>query len=187
MGEVKVPFDNRRLIDPEVAGDMIRRAKNIPDQAIIAFYYIFGTRVSEPFYMKKDDIWLDEDWFCVKIRREKTKGILPKIDTLKVKTDTVFLHYLIAHWSSLNDGDRVWDFGNNTNTFRNYVWRLMKRLNADVWPHLFRHSRNEYLRRKGFTTAQRMSWFGWIDPSTADKSYSHPPEKEIEQMGDSIE
>jgi hypothetical protein len=32
-----------------------------------------------------------------------------------------------------------------------------------------------------------MAWFGWRDPRSADKTYTHPSEEDIEEMGRSIE
>ena len=204
MPKIKVAKEDRKLITPSVMGGMINDAKTRQDKAILAFYYIFGTRVSEPFTMMKSDIWIEGDWLCARIPRSKTKGTFPKIDTLKVKmskvkTGTDFLHYIIAHWCERNDSVklyesigykldiRLFNYGKNRNTFRNKVWHLVKSVNKDAWPHIFRHTRNDAFRRKGYTASQRMAWFGWVDPKTADKSYSHPSDKEIEEMGGDIE
>jgi integrase len=187
MPKIKVPKERRKLITPEVMGGMINSAKTRKDKAILVFYYIFGTRVSEAFYIMKEDMWIYGDMLYVKIKRQKSKGTFPKIDTLKVKTTTNFVHYLIAHWSEVSDRMRLFDYGENKNTFRNKVWKLVKSVNPDAWVHIFRHTRNDAFRRKGYTVTQRMAWFGWIDPKTADKSYSHPSDKEIEQMGSDIE
>jgi len=186
MPKIKVPKERRKLITPEVMGGMINRAKTRKDKAVLVFYYIFGTRVSEAFTITKSDMWIYGDILYVKIKRSKTKGTFPKIDTLRAKTTTPFIHYLIAHWSEVQEG-RLFDYGENSNTFRNKVWKLVKSVNPDAWVHIFRHTRNDAFRRKGYTAAQRMAWFGWVDPKTADKSYSHPSEKEIEQMGGDIE
>jgi hypothetical protein len=187
MPKIKVAKEDRKLITPEVMGGMINDAKTRQDKAILVFYYIFGTRVSEPFVMKKEDVWIDGEFLYAKIQRSKTKGTFPKIDTLKVKTGTDFLHYIVAHWSEIPDGSRLFNYGENKNTFRNKVWKLVKSVNPNAWVHIFRHTRNDAFRRKGYTTTQRMAWFGWSDPKTADKSYSHPSDREIEMMGSDIE
>lgn len=187
MPKIKVAKEDRKLITPEVMGGMINAAKTRQDKAILVFYYIFGTRVSEAFHIKKEDMWIYGDILYVKIKRSKTKGTFPKIDTLRAKTTTPFIHYLIAHWCEVLDGNRLFDYGENLNTARNRVWKLVKSVNPDAWPHIFRHTRNDAFRRKGYTASQRMAWFGWVDPKTADKSYSHPSDKEIEEMGGDIE
>jgi integrase len=188
MPRIKVAKEDRKLITPEVMDGMINSASTRQDKALLTFYYIFGTRVSEPFSMKKSDIWIEGEWLYARIPRSKSKGTFPKIDTLKVKTGTDFIHYLIAHWAEIpNPEIRLFDYGHNKNTFRNKAWRLVKSVNKDAWPHIFRHTRNDAFRKKGYTTTQRMAWFGWIDPKTADKSYSHPSDLEIEKMGGDIE
>ena len=102
MPTIKVAKEDRKLITPEVMGGMINDAKTRQDKAILVFYYVFGTRVSEPFSMMKSDIWIDGNYLYARIPRSKTKGTFPKIDTLKVKTDTSFLHYLVAHWAEIS-------------------------------------------------------------------------------------
>jgi len=189
MPKIKVEYEKRKLLTPEIVGGMINRAPTLQDKAIIVFYYVFGARVSEAFTIEKDDMWIYGEWFNARIKRKKTKkeSVLPKIDTLKVKTTNTFIHYLIAHWSSIKEG-KVFRYGRyDVSTARVKVWKMVKKTNPDSWVHLFRHTRNDAFRRKGFTTRQRMSWFGWQLPKSAEKTYAHPSEDEIEQMGSDIE
>jgi len=188
MPKIKVPFDNRKMLTPEVVGDMINAAPTLQDKAIIVFYYVFGTRVSEAFTIEKSDMWIHGEWLNINIKHQKQKkSILPKIATLKARTDMNFIHYLIAHWSSVKGG-KLFKYGRyDVSTARVKVWKMVKKTNKDAWVHLFRHTRNDAFRRKGYTARQRMEWFGWSNVKAAEKTYAHPSEKEIEQMGGDIE
>ena len=189
MPIIKIPFEERHLITPNEVDQMIKTAPELKDKAIIALYYIFGVRRNEPLSIIKEDIWIDDKWFYIKIKREKMKkgSVLPRIDTLKVTKDTKFLSYIIELWSGLNDGDFLFSYHPNPATASLKIYHMIRKINPKIWIHLFRHTRNDYFRRKGYTREQRMAWFGWSDPRTPDKSYSHPAEKDIEEMGSKIE
>lgn len=189
MPNIKVPIEERHLYTPDEVAQMIEKAPTLKDKSLIAFYYIFGVREKEPFYIKREDIWVDDEWFYVKVKREKVpKGvILPKIDTLQVKLDTIFLDYIIEQFNNTKEGEFVWFYHSNLETARIYVWKMIKKTNPNAWIHLFRHTRNDYFRRKGKTREQRMAWFGWTDVRTPDKHYSHPDERDIKEMGSEIE
>jgi len=188
-GGIRVPKERRKLITADIVARMIDTAPTRQDKAVLVFYYIFGTRVSEAFTIEKSDMWIDGEWLYVKIKRSKedSKTLFPRIDTLKVRTSTPFIQYLIAHWSSVKEG-KLFRYGRyDVSTARGKVWKMVKGTNPDSWVHLFRHSRNEASRQKGYTRFQRAVWHGWKDPTTADKSYSHPSEKDIEDIGGDIE
>ena len=122
------------------------------------------------------------------MKREKIpkKMVLPRVDTLKVLRNTRFLQYLIAYWSSLNDGDKLFEYHPNPKTSSCYIYNMIKKLNPDIWIHLFRHTRAEKFRSQGFSDAELMAWFGWTDARTPS-NYTHPSTKTIEDMGSVIE
>lgn len=188
MPLIKVPKENRRLIDAVDMTQLIEKAPTLRDKAIITLYYIFGVRREEPLDMRKEDIWMDEEWFYLKVKREKVpkRMVLPRVDTLKVKMNTPFLQYLIAHWHSINDGNLLFSYHPNPKTTSHKIYLMIKKLNPNIWIHLFRHTRAEKFRSLGYSNVELMAWFGWTDPRTPAR-YSHPAIKTIEDMGSKIE
>ena len=47
------------------------------------------------------------------------------------------------------------------------AWKIIKFLNPDAYPHLFRHSLATKMAEHNYTEDQLMSWFDWSDPKTA--------------------
>lgn len=187
MPKVTVPEENRRLIEASDVARMIEIAPSMRDKALIALYYIFGVRRNEPLEMRKESIWLDSDWFYLKVKREKVpkRMVLPRVDTLKVSKSTPFLQHIMAHWSSLKEGDMLFDYHSNPRTASHNIYVMIKKLNPNIWIHLFRHTRAEKFRAAGYSDAELMSWFGWTDPRTP-AHYTHPSTKTIEDMGSGI-
>ena len=188
MPKVTVPKENRRLIEAKDVALMLEKAPTIRDKAIITLYYIFGVRREEPLTMTKDDIWMDKDWLYLKVKREKVpkRMVLPRVDTLKVSLGTPFLQNLIAHWESVGEGKPLFAYHSNPKTSSHHIYMMIKRCNPNVWIHLFRHTRAEKFRALGYSDAELMSWFGWLDPRTPSH-YVHPAIKTIEEMGRRIE
>ena len=188
MPRIAVPKELRHLYTPDEVAQMIENAPTLKDKSLIAFYYIFGVREKEPFFVRKEDIWMDNEFFYVKVKREKIPEgmVLPRIDTLKVKLSTIFLNYIIEHLNEVKDGEYIWFYANNFETSRHKVYLMIKKLNPEGWIHLFRHTRAERFREKGYSDAELMAWFGWINPNTPRK-YTHPSNKTIEEMGNEIE
>jgi len=168
MPKIKVPMEKRRLYTPFRVAQMIQNAPSLKDKSIIALYYIFGVREKEPLFMTKEDIWFDDEWLYVRVRREKPskKRVLPQIDVLKVNINTRFVEYILRYWRGAKDGERIWFYAENLETARNYVWKMIKELDPDGWVQLFRHSRKAYFRKKGYSDKHLMAWFGWDDPRT---------------------
>jgi integrase len=188
MPKVTVPKEDRRLIEAVDVQRMMDAAPNGRDRAIIALYYIFGVRRDEPLEMRKEDIWMDERWLYLKVKREKVpkRMVMPRIDTLKVSKETPFLCHLILHWAEIKPGELLFAYHSNPKTASHHVYMMIKKLNPNVWIHLFRHTRAERFRALGYSDAELMSWFGWTDPRTP-AHYVHPSTKTIEDMGRSIE
>ena len=187
MPKVTVPKELRRLIEASDVAQMIEKAPTMRDRALIALYYIFGVRRDEPLEMRKESIWMDSDWLYLKVKREKVpkKVVMPRVDTLKIPKCTPFIQHIVAHWASLNEGDLMFNYHSNPRTASHAIYMMIKRLNPNVWIHLFRHTRAEKFRAAGYSDAELMAWFGWMDPRTASH-YTHPSTKTIEDMGRSI-
>jgi len=188
MPLIKVPKEERHLIEPYMVAQMMEKAQTLKDKSIIALYFITGMRVKEAFKIRKEDIWQDEKYVYVRIEYQKRskKEVIPLTSVLPINKETNFLSYIIQQWASINDGEYIWNYASNPDTARVYVWKMLKDLNPNIWIHLFRHTRNDYFRRKGMTREQRMAWFGWTDIRTPDK-YTHVSDKELKEMGDVIE
>jgi len=187
MPKIKVPKEKRHLYTVKDVAQMIEKAPTLRDKSLIALYYIFGLRRNEPYYINKEDIWMDHKWFYLRTKREKLpkKMVLPRVDVLKVSIDTVFLEYIIEQWKSVKEG-RVWFYHSNPDTFAHKVYLMVKKTNQNGWIHLFRHTRAERFREQGYSDVELMAWFGWTDARTPSR-YVHPARKTIEEMGSKIE
>lgn len=185
---VNVDKNNRHLIEPFEVAQMIEMAARNMDKSIIALYYITGIRVSEAFGIRKEDIWKDDKFLYIKILREKRskKEIIPSPSVLSLSLETHFLPYIITQWEMTEPGDVIWNYSDNPNNARVYVFKMLKKLNPNIWPHLFRHTRAEFFRSKGLSERELMAWFGWIDARTPTH-YTHPDENTIKKMGSMIE
>ena len=187
MPLIKVPKEERHLYTPDEVALMIEKAPSLRDKSLIALYYIFGFRRNEPYYIEKQDIWLDDEWFYVRVKREKIpkKMVLPRVDTLKVRKETRFVDLMIEQWNTIQEG-KVWFYHSNPNTFAHKVYLMVKATNSNGWIHLFRHTRAERFRELGYSDSELMAWFGWVDARTPSH-YVHPSRKTIEDMGSRIE
>ena len=167
---------------------MIEKAPTLRDKSILALYYITGVRAKEPFSIMKEDIWKDDKFLYVRIKREKVRKdvVVPMPSVLPIALTANHLQLIISQWESTAPAHQVWFYADNPETARKYVWKMIKNVNPNAWTHLFRHTRNEYFRGKGKTREQRMGWFGWTDSRTPDK-YTHPNEKDVKDLGSDIE
>jgi len=187
MPKIAVPKENRHVYTASDITNMVEKAPTKRDKALIALYYIFGTRRNEPFFMHKDDMWIEGEWFYLKVKREKVprKMVLPRVDTLKVKLGTPFLGFIIDYLKD-NETEFPFLYHPNHETSAHKVYLMVKVTNPNAWIHLFRHTRAERFREAGYSDAELMAWFGWTDARTPSR-YVHPARKTIEDMGGCIE
>lgn len=188
MPLIKVPKENRQLYTADDVALMIEKAPTLRDKSLIALYYIFGMRRNEPYFIFKEDVWVDDEWLFIRVKREKIpkKTVLPRVDTLKVSKKTRFVDLIIEHWKVIEPFYKVWFYHNNPGTFAHKVYLMVKATNINGWIHLFRHTRAERFREQGYSDSELMAWFGWLDARTPSH-YVHPSRKTIEEMGSKIE
>jgi len=55
------------------------------------------------------------------------------------------------------------------------AWKIIKFLNPNVYPHLFRHSLATRMAKHSFTEDQLMSWFDWDSPKIAHEYVERGP------------
>ena len=188
MPLIKVPKERRHLLTQFEVAQMIEKAPTLRDKSIIALYYITGIRCSEAWSIGKDDIWWDMESLHLRITRKKRskKEVIPSPSILIIDLKTPFIEHIQRQKEATEDGKQVWHYADNPTTARIYMSRMLKSLNQDVWPHLFRHTRAESFRIKDFSDRELMAWFGWKDIRSTTK-YTHPSEKTIKKMGSEIQ
>lgn len=53
------------------------------------------------------------------------------------------------------------------------AWQLLKQVDANAWPHLFRESLATHMAENGASEEELMHWFDWDDIRTAHKYVKH--------------
>ena len=151
---------------PEEVRVMIEEASTQGMKALIAFLYLYGTRISEALKLEKKDFTILVKTLRVSIEVEKKKQATAPIawkHPLEIKTtdgNAFFVGILRDHLGMVSEG-KIWKVSRWT------AARKIKKLNAQCSPHIFRHTRNRRLAEKGADAIVLMDWNGWADTRPA--------------------
>jgi len=159
----------RQEISTEVEiKEMIDKTQDNWLKALLAFLYAFGCRISEALNLKRRNVWIENDYLVAQIgvlkRRKEKKGPYENLPHLiHMSIEAPFLKQtLLPYINSITDREqKLFPFS------RQLVWLRLKKLNAQISPHVFRHDRLMKLALKGATEAELMDWAGWTDPRPA--------------------
>lgn len=172
-------MENPTIIDQFTAEDMILNAEDKRTKALIATLWHTGHRVSEVINIRKNDVWFDDTWIWFRLsvgkrRREFTH-------TIKMPIKAMFVKYILQYLPEVEDGEKLFDIS------RQYVGILLRRLNKDVNPHMFRHSLATRLAEKGASKWELDAWFGWSDTGNTSGIYVSKGTALIENIAAKIE
>ena len=188
--EVKQMIDRADLLFPEKAA-MIK--------CLIALLWLFGKRISEVLRLKRKDLWFDEHFLYVRFTILKKKGEYKAVKKVTVKNP--FVNYIIQYMKCIEDSEAwlfpgysrrktlkvkaklkdgtvktyVYERLESGNMSRQQAYKILKRLNPAVWPHLFRDSVATKFAYEGATPYELQSWFDWAKLETANKYIRRGP------------
>ena len=166
---------------------MIKVADHPRDKAMVALLYESGFRIEELLTLCIKNIRFDEYGAKIMVRQGKTGMRL-----IRIVASVPFLSTWIEnHPLSDNPDAPLWiGIGTrNKNKCMCYdnAWYLLKKLlkragiKKRVHPHLFRHSRATYFKKKKFSSDQMCHYFGWVEGSKMPSRYTHLSGKDIEE------
>jgi integrase len=154
----------RDVLTQDEVRKAIEEAENLALKALIAFLYLYGTRISEALGMEKKDF----DVFARSVRaritllkKRQSGSPLIAMHRVSVGTNAPFIAYLVEYLNLVQEG-KLWRFSRMT------AWRKIHRL-LSVSPHFFRHTRATRLAEKTDNPFVLVDWFGWANANPATK------------------
>ena len=115
-----------------------------------------GKRRSELASLKTDDIWIDSEYLYVRftVRKKRKKSIRVLQRTKKFRLDSPYAQMILEYVTYLKEKVKTeYVYPSGHNVFDSYIinpseplkpqeiWRIIKRLNPEDWPHLHRERR----------------------------------------------
>lgn len=195
----KYKFEREDILSQGETAQMIGRVGEVEShrvsprkfKALLAFLYLFGSRISEALPLKKKDFWMEGDNLAVKLQVLKQRKRAGPFKTywriLRISTKAPFMEILLDYLDSVKDPDeRLWCFAENPEYNRWLTWDYIKKLNQKCSSHIFRHSRLTKLALKRATGPELMEWAGHSDPRSIAK-YLHAAGHLAEKFADKIE
>jgi len=159
-------FRDDILRKPEIDA-MLQQAESKIELALIGMLWIFGKRISEVLKVRKKDVWVEGEYLMVYFTVLKKPGIkeqpIEKRYLKRIKRIHPYAQFIIDCAKGLKPDDLLFPIT------RTKAWRLLKRMNPDIYPHFFRHSLATSMAERGATEYELMHWFDWDRPSTAAK------------------
>lgn len=180
----KLPED---LVTAEETEKMIKVADHPRDKAMVALLYESGFRIEELLTLCIKNVRFDEYGAKIMVRQGKTGMRLVRI----VASVPLLSTWIENHPLSDNPDAPLWiGIGTrNKNKCMCYdnAWYLLNKLlkragiKKRVHPHLFRHSRATFLKKKKFSNNQMCHIFGWVDGSKMPSHYTHLSGRDVEE------
>lgn len=154
--------------------NMFKKTDSEQLKGIMAVMLMTGSRISEVLMLKGKDITTDDEHIFINCYiLKKRKGVERIIKKIK-KTHTYYPYF--RNWINSNrfrEESLIFSWG------RKYVWKVIKKINPESTPHLFRHTVATMLgEHMDVFTLQR--WMGWSRLDMASR-YVHP--KNVIQIG----
>ncbi|MEO0293191.1 MAG: site-specific tyrosine recombinase XerD [candidate division WOR-3 bacterium] len=183
MNEVKSPKLERRLpkfLSIDEVESLIESAKSggkysLRDQAILELLYGCGLRVSELLNLRKEDLFLKEDFI-----RVRGKGGKERIVPLGNKAKEALIRYINEERPTLDQKNSSFLFltKRGDKISRMGLWKIFNRyllksgIKKDVTPHTLRHSFATHLLERGASLRTVQILLGHSDISTT-QIYTH--------------
>lgn len=139
---------------------------------LLAMLIGFGKRITEVVSLDRGDLHVDADGFInVKFTILKSK---PKAGIMKVRTKRLSLKHwcapsIIKYVQYIQAGFILPSYGQTGHITRQMAGLWLKKLDPDIWPHLFRHSLATMMAENGATAFELKAYFDWDDVRTAQR------------------
>ena len=151
----------------EILG-MFKKTEDLQLKAIMAVMCMTAGRISEILLLKGKDFFVDNEYVYFKTYVLKKRDGIQRL-TKKIKKTSPFYPYFKEY---INKNNFVPE--NNIFTYkRSYVWKLVKQVNPNATPHLFRHAVATMLGENGMDAFTLKQWMGWSKLEMAAR-YVHP-------------
>jgi len=156
---------------------------------LIALCWMFGKRINEYVRLKRDDLWIEGDYLFVRFLVSKKRGPkeppVPHPYLKKIRKDHPGVQHIYDYIGMIKEGYlfpaatkprvRIIKMKDKTYTYQiegghihvDTALYYLKKLNRDVWFHLFRESLATRMAEKGATEEDLMHWFDWDRVDTA--------------------
>lgn len=148
--------------------DMFKRSEDMQLKAIMAVMSMTAGRISEVLMLKGKDFYVDDVYIYFKTYILKKRDGMHRL-TKKVKKTSPFYPYFKEYVNNNNLVPENYIF----NYKRSYTWKLIKQLNPNTSPHLFRHAIATMLGENGMDAFTLKQWMGWSKLEMAAR-YVHP-------------
>lgn len=166
----KIKTIREDIISDEELKETINNAGTNEMKAFIAMLALTGGRISEVISIKAKDIEVGEDFWSLSILTKKQRPKewqIPPRRTLKFPREVLFEKVIKPYINSGRFKQEHLLFPKSDVFYR----VQLKKINPNVYPHLFRHTLATKLSR--FTNSHELKeWFGWSSIIMSDK-YVH--------------
>jgi len=135
---------------------------------IVALLWLFGKRISEILSLRRQDVWVDKEYLYVNFtvfKKPRLQGpSLRKRYLKRIKLTHPYVKHVLNYVGPLGEPDKLlFSLG------RTKVWRMLKSVNPDVYPHFFRESLATSMSERGASVFELMHWFDWSCTQTASE------------------
>jgi len=158
-----------KVLDQSEILQLIKKLSSLRDQAFLCCLYLTGARVSEAIQIKTEDVHNINGLTVIDVFTLKRKKGVPirKIPLPKESEMTQIFLQWIEQCKKLG-AKYVFHNAKNVNKpiKRCNAWKIVKKADAKLFPHLFRHYRLSHLAEK-MNPSELMQFAGWsnLQPS----------------------
>ena len=151
----------RDPLTPQEVGHIIEEMDTPGMKALVAFLYLYGTRISEALKLERKDFVILKKGLKVNIHQEKKRTGSPLLYShqLTVRGPSPYVHYIVDHLGMVSEG-KIWPISRTT------AWRKIHRV-IPISPHFFRHTRASRLAEQTDNPFVLVDWFGWANANPA--------------------
>lgn len=135
---------------------------------LIAMLAAYGKRITEIICLKVGDITIDDtEQFIVTrfhVLKSKPRGGVIKIRLKRLAIDHWTARFILPFIHGRDpEGYVLPSYGKTGHITRVTAWMWLKKLDGDIWPHLFRHSLATMMAEQGATAFELKGFFDWDD------------------------
>jgi len=143
-------------------------------QCLAATLWLYGKRISEVVCLKTKDIFTTKRFLGIRFevlkKESRSDEGIRKPFTKRITLDNPYTKYIIDYWENIKDLEEFMFPRKQTKTghiYREYFWRVLKKVSPDLSSHLFRHSLATTMAEEDATAYEMVTWFDWDRTDTA--------------------